>query len=84
MKWRKALKDVEKRISNIKETNKFIIPSIIRQFLPETYHFNVFLKVKDINRAETVLVHEIKSLLNMYRYLQMQNNSREKSKGRIQ
>ena len=63
---------IERKIVEIKETNTFILPSEVIKRFPETYHTNIFSKIKEYFKAETVLINNIKDLLNELRPLEYQ------------
>lgn len=63
---------IEKKIIEIKETNTFILPSEVIKRFPETYHTNIFSKIKEFFKNETVLINNIKDLLNELRPLEYQ------------
>lgn len=63
---------IEKKIIEIKETNTFILPSEVIKRFPETYHTNIFSKIKEFFKNETVIINNIKDLLNELRPLEYQ------------
>lgn len=72
--------DIEKKVSEIKDANQFIIPEIVRYKFPTLYTTNVFTEVKKIENDESVL----KNRLN-YLFLELYNMSfKEKTKEELE
>jgi hypothetical protein len=63
------LKDVEKKISEIKETNQFIIPRQIRFLYPVIYNTNIFSLIKKIDGYRKRTITELRDVKNDILYL---------------
>lgn len=60
----KLIMDTEKDVSEIKETNQFILPENIRFKFPKLNNINVFAEVKKIQSIESLYVNRLKDILN--------------------
>ena len=58
------IQTVENNVREIKETNQFILPEVIRYEYPELYGMNVFKEVKKLQNEEMVHVNRVKDIMN--------------------
>lgn len=63
------LESVKKKIEEIKETNRFIVPKKIRTLYPIMFNTNVFLIIKKIKDITKKKINKIKDLKNEKNYL---------------
>lgn len=65
----KKLYEVEKKISEIKEMNQFIIPRDIRMRYPIIYNTNIFSIIKKIDDYRKNTITSLKNIKNEIRYM---------------
>lgn len=60
----KIIENIENDIKEIKETNQFILPEIIRYNFPSLSNINIFSEVKRISISETILKNHLTNVYN--------------------
>jgi hypothetical protein len=76
----KLIMDTEKDVSEIKETNQFILPENIRYKFPKLNNINVFAEVKKIQSIESLYVNRLKDVLNEHVNLNLKIHTTEPDK----
>ncbi len=61
---------IEVRVKEIKDSNKFVLPEVIRYKYPTIYSTNVFSEVKKLQNQEIILVNKLKVIINKIRKLE--------------
>uniref|UniRef100_A0A6C0AIS6 Uncharacterized protein n=1 Tax=viral metagenome TaxID=1070528 RepID=A0A6C0AIS6_9ZZZZ len=65
----KIVEDIEAKVKEIKDTNKFILPEYVRFGFKNLYEQNIFSDVKVIQINETIKLSEVREKLNRIIYL---------------
>jgi len=61
------IKGIGEKVKEIKETNNFILPEIIRYKFKDIYASNIFGDVKELQNTEYTLINELKNKINKVR-----------------
>lgn len=80
----KLIMDTEKDVSEIKETNQFILPEHIRFKFPKLNNINVFAEVKKIQSIESLYVNRLKDILNEHVNLNLKIHTTDPDKKDIE
>jgi len=72
------INDIESKVTEVKESNQFILPEYIRYKYPVLFSTNVFAEVKKLQHEELVKINEFKEIVNeSINFKNMRNKNEE-------
>ena len=71
---------IENDVKDIKETNQFVLPEVIRYNFPILTNINIFSEIKKILNKEMILMNKLAYVLNEIRFLEFDIYKNEKLK----
>jgi len=74
---------IKERVLEIKENNRFAVPSVIMNHYPIIYNINVFSFIKTVEDYRMGLITTLKNILNEIRFLNRKDFLDEKEKIRV-
>jgi hypothetical protein len=76
----KKMKEIEKKITEMKETCNVLIPGELKILLPVIFNINIFSFIKKIELAKKNLIMKLKNTKNEIRYILYKNGKETKNR----